>query len=275
MLNERIIFRYIILVLLITSCQNQEVTKLDVPWYINERIKTGYIENYNFIDSLSKYKGFRDFKLVNKAKYNSYITDLEFKTNSKTKSELLKQIDYSYNEDRELFCDKLIVPALKYVTPSNRPDRRYSKPYVIDLDFDYFIKKCKDCKLLSDSLPLKMQIGKLKLSNIMLKDQWYRIPNRIMNQELQTQYDIENRHELDKMYYDNLLQLDDKKIRSNIYILLLHSDDCEWTTKWLKIYFEHCSSYEKYTDNLQHFLWRSSCKDEETIKMVKEEIEKH
>jgi len=276
MLNVKMkMFRYIILVFLISSCQNQEVKKLDVPWYISERIKTGDIENYNFMDSLSKYKIYQDFKLSNKAKYNSYITDLEFKTKNKSKSELIKQIDYSYNENKEMFCNKLIAPSLEYVKPIQRPDRRYSKPYVIDLDFDYFIKRCMDCKLLSDSIALNMQIGKLKLSNIMLKDQWYRIPNRIMNQELQTQYDNENRKELDKIYTDNFLKLNDKEIRSNIYILLLHSDDCEWTRKWLRIYFKHCSNYEKYIDNLNHFLWRSSCKDEETVKMVKVEIKNH
>lgn len=266
--------KYTIFIFLITSCRSQEARELSVPWYISERIQTGDIENYNFADSLSKYKVYGDFKLSNRAKYISYITDLEFKINKKPKTELIKQIDFSYNNDKQKFCDNLISPALKYIKPINRPDRRYSKPYIIDLDMDYFIKKCIDCNLLSDSTDTNQEIGNLKLYNIKLKDQWYRNPQRKANPILQAQYDDENREELDKLHDAKLVKLERKEIRSSIYILLLHSTDCNWTRKWLKIYFEHCNNYSRYIDNLKHFLWRSSCKDETTIDMVKSEIEK-
>lgn len=266
---------YIGLVFLVASCKNQEVKELNVPWYISKRIKTGNIENYHFADSLLKYKTYQNTKLSNRARYNSYITDLEFKTKNKTKSELLQQLEKLYHQDKKMFCDNLIEPALKYVKPAKNPERRYSKPYIIDLDFDYFINKCVDCNLLSDSMNINMQIGKLTLSNIMLKDQWYRIPNRTHNPDLQSQYDNENRAELDKIYTNKSLKLDDHEIRSAIYILLLHSENCKWTRKWLRIYFEHSSNDEQYIDNLNHFIWRSSCNDEETIDMVKEEIKKH
>ncbi len=47
----------------------------------------------------------------------------------------------------------------------------------------------------------------------------------------------------------------------------------EMEKKWLKIYFENCNNYPKYSDNLNHFLYGSTCQSHEIIEMVKNEIE--
>lgn len=251
-----------------------EPKEVNVPWFIKERIKTGQIENYNFADSLKKYQNYTRNEILNKDNFESYIIDLEFKTGSKSKKKLKEEIDQLIKNNQTEVCEKLISPALKYVTPANNPSRRYSKPYITDLDFDYFIGKCIQCDYIKTGKNSNYEIGKLKLSNIMLKDQWFRIPSRTMIASLQEQYDDENQMNLDKLFVANELNLQDKDIRSNIYILLLHSTNCEWTKKWLKIYFEYCNDYPKYKENLQHFLRRSTCESQDIVNMVKDEIDK-
>ncbi len=268
-------FLTLILICLSISCHDIEPVKLDVPWFISERIKTGQIENYNFVDSLNKYQAFANVKIVNQSKYDSFIIDLEYKIGEKPKNELKKEVEKLAQKNQREFCEEIIRPALNYITPVDRPYRRYSRPYITELDFDYFLDQCIQCDYINDSLHLNYEIGKLALSNIMLKDQWFRIPHREMDSAIQEQYDIENKANLDELYNAKKLNLQDKDVRSNIYILLLHSTHCEWTKKWLKIYFENCNNYPKYSDNLNHFLYRSTCQSDEIIEMVKNEIEDH
>lgn len=263
------------MVIAISSCQEMKQKDSHIPWYISERIKTGLIENYNYLDSFKKYKTLKKGEIFNRDKYKSYLIDLEFKIEEKSNEELQIELKKLIEAKPKDYCEKLIKPALEYISPQNRPDRRYSKPYIIGLDFDYFIKKCIECKYIKDSLNINYEIGKLKLSHIMLKDQWFRIPGRLEMPDIQEQYDLENSQELDQLYISNKLNLQDGKIRSSIYILLLHSTDCEWTKKWLKIYFGNCSNYSEYKQNLNHFLWRSSCKNDEIVNMVENEIKKH
>lgn len=259
-------------ILLFISCTQPKISDAPIPWYINERIKTGEIENYNFRDSLNKYQS--NVKISNHSKYKSYLTDLQYKLGIKDNYELLANLEEVFKLDSIEFCNKLIKPSLEYIQPSDRPFRRYSKPYIIDLDFDFFIDKCLVCGYIENKDSLQFEIGRLHLSHIMLKDQWYRIPHRTQRLSLQDQYDKENRIQIDALHKTNSLNLSDEETRSNVFALLLHSTDCVWTRKWLKIYFDNCSNYKKYTSDLEHFLWRSSCKDEITTAMVKTEIDR-
>lgn len=268
-------FNIVIILLLLASCEEMNPKDSNIPWYISERIKTGLIENYNYTDSLKKYQLLEKTEISNKNKYDSYLIDLEFKIGNKSKSELKQSLDILSQKDQNEFCNKLIKPALEYIAPQDRPYRRYSKPYITDLDFDYFIEQCIQCNFIIDSLNTNYEISILTLSDIMLKDQWFRIPSRPRMPDIQERYDMQNMNRLDKLYMSNMLHLQEDDTRSKLYILLLHSTDCDWTKKWLKIYFENCSNYPKYVDDLNHFLRRSTCESDEIISMVKDEIKKH
>lgn len=258
--------------LFLHSCKESIPIELEVPWYISERIKTGLIEGYNFQDSLYKYEKYQEQSVENRSNYLSYIADLMHKTDKFENNEVIILLEESYSLDKAGFCNNLIKPSHDYVRPNKRPVRRYSMPFIIDLDFDFFFEKCIECNLLNDSENVKLEKGNLKLSYIDLRDQWFR-GHRTMQPEIQKKYDVENLLYLDDLYNTELINFDNSKILMTIQTLILHSTDCDWTKKWMNIYFQHAENNEKYMGFLRHFLWRTDCKTEEIMNLVQAEID--
>jgi hypothetical protein len=147
-------------------------------------------------------------------------------------------------------------------------------PFILDYDLEYFLEKTEECKKcptyqINESIDtLNYSHLLLSVSYIFLKDQWYRIPQRKFNTDQQVQFDQKNRASLDQLYKNNQLPKNDDEIRTDIWILILHSEVCEW------IYMETYRGYKRYTSNLNHFLLRSSCSNEYYREIIKEEIAK-
>ena len=264
--------KLIILLFILSSCSEVVHKDSNIPWYINERIKDGTIRNYSYADSLTKYQALNNSEITDLNKYKSYLIDLEVKIGGKSSEELKNEFELLFRNDKNTICEKLIKPGLKYISPSSRPDRRYSRPYITAIDMDYFIDKCIECDLIEDSLRTPYEIGKLHLSNIGLKDQWFRMPSRKMIREIQETYDVQNMEKVDELFETNALNLADEYVSHEIYILLLHSEDCNWTKKWIKIFIENCRNQSRYKRQLNHFLRRSVCEQSDIIQMVKSEI---
>ena len=266
--------KLIFMLLVLSACGEGTVKDSNIPWYISERIKDGTVQNYNYPDSLKKYQELSSKEISNQNKYKSYIVDLEFRIGNKSTEKLKSEFELLFKSDKATICDEIIKPGLAYISPNDRPSRRYSRPYITALDIDYFIDKCLECNLIEDSLSTPQEIAKLHLSNISLNDQWFRMPSRKKMPEIQQQYDLQNLEKVDQLYKSRTLNLNDEYVRHIIYILLLHSEDCAWTKKWLEIYFENCNDYPKYKDNLNHFLRRSICEGDDIVRMVKNELKK-
>ena len=267
-----IYFKLFSLFFILSSCSEVVHKDSSIPWYINERIKDGTIRNYSYADSLTKYQALNNSEIADLNKYKSYLIDLEVKIGDKSNEELKNEFEVLFRNDKDTICEKLIKPGLKYISPSGRPDRRYSRPYITAIDMDYFIDKCIECDLIEDSLRTPYEIGKLHLSNIGLKDQWFRMPSRKMIREIQETYDVQNMERVDELFETNALNLADEYVSHEIYILLLHSEDCNWTKKWIKIFIDNCSSQSKYKRQLGHFLNRSVCEQKDLIQMVENEL---
>ena len=266
------IIKYLLLIFFLWACHSQEI-KLDVPWYVKQRIKDDGTVDYQYQDSLSKYKKIDPEKTEEKGQIYSYMSNLYYETKTKGKNEILHLVEQSFLTEPNKFCTHLIQPALKYLSPDARPYKRFNMPYIIDLDLDYFLDKCNQCGFLDKNE--SREETKLHMSYIMLKDQWFRVPMRTANPEVQAQYDAQNRAALDKLNKSKLIDYSQDDIRSDIFVLLLHSTDCDWTKKWLDIYIEKYTWYAKYKDNLNHFLWRSSCVNESISNLVKQKIKNH
>ncbi len=259
-----------IILISLWSC-NSESKELDIPWHVQEKINKEREFNYNFKDSLNKYESYNENKIKNLGNFYSYMSNLKF-ANNRTLEEAILLLEKSTKVDMVGFCDNLIYESYDYLKPNGRPSRRYTMPFILDLDIEYFIRKLKECNQVNGIILSPQEELELRMSYIMLKDQWFRIPDRKANPEMQSQFDEENRNDLNKLFEDFDYTTATKELRENIYILLLHSTDCLWTKKWLNIYMNHFKNYDKYENHLKHFLWRSSCDDQEIKERINNEI---
>lgn len=269
---KNIIFFFIILSL---SCAVRNKKNLDIPWYVKERIKKDRLSNYNYRDSLEKYNAYHKKEIENLGNYYSYLSNLNFIENPSNKKDALQFLNKAFELDSLSFCNNLIAESYQYLKPNGRPYRRYTMPFILDLDLDYFISCLKECQAINNQPEFDFneeQELMLHLHYILLKDQWFRIPSKKANPKRQQQFDRENRKALDELFEQFDFPVDNEDLKENIFTLLLHSTDCEWTGKWLGIYMEKYRGYEKYEKHLKHFLWRSSCSNPELEKLIQEEL---
>lgn len=270
----------VLLCLLMYSCQSQEKISLEIPWYVKQRVKDDGVYHYNFQDSLKKYSAIHPKQVINKGNYFSYLANLHYESNTRDSIKTRQFLEKAYQEDTSGFCIHLIQPSYQYLKPNGRPHRRYTMPFILDYDLEYFLEKAEACKNCPD-YQVEEAIDTLEYSRLLLyssyisiRDQWYRIPSRTANPDKQTEFDQVNRALMNRLYENNPLPGDDQEIRANIWTLILHSDDCEWTKKWLGIYMATYKGHKRYAEHLNHFLWRSSCNNEYYRKIIKEEIGK-
>ncbi len=266
--------------LIFPACQAQENEILKVPWFVQQRVYNEGLDAYAYQDSLRRYGDLSIEEVINESNYYSYLANLIYAASPERKNEIKQLLEAAFNADSIGFCANHIEKVYNYLKPINRPHRRYSMPFIVDFNLNYFLElrqRCEVCCSGNDSYEEIKELNYkdlfLSIAYISLRDQWHRIPQRKPEPEKQIEFDSLNRVLLDTLITKYELPKGDKKIRSTIFVSLLHSTDCDWTDKWIKIYMDYYRGYEKYESHLKHFLWRSDCTDKKLEEWISKEIE--
>ncbi len=248
--------------------------ELDVPYFVKLRVDKDGTAPYAYQDSLAIYQAIKTKHISNPSPYFSYLANLQCATMSVDSTAIRSLVERSIQADSITFCKELIRPAYDYLL-EGRPHRRYAIPYILDFDFDYFFELKKACiTCCTSSMPeetLQEEYVDLYMGYIKIRDQWHRIPSRQSNRAKMLQLDAENRQLLDKLFKQRPLP-SKTALRSLLFTFILHSEDCDWTERWLKKYMANYRGYKNYKDNLQHFLWRSSCTNDTYKQLIADEI---
>ena len=212
-------------------------------------------------------------RIENQSNYYSYLSNLRFLVNG-NKEMTFQNLQRAIELDTTAFCNELIRETYQYLKPNGRPHRRYNMPFLLDFDIDYYIEKYREC---ISAISVKNKLSKeeelkLRVSYIMLRDQWFMGGNRKKDQYKINQYEIDNHATLDKLYAKFSFSSTDKALRNDIYVLLLHSSDCSWTERWLKIYTDYYCNYPKCKIDMKYFLERSRCSNPALSKIVEDRI---
>ena len=250
------------LIVFISCSSKNKTVRDDFPYLLS--FTDNKFKNYNFNDTLVKYIAYNDKNcdIVNKTSYYSFMSNLySFKEDSVAAyRSIMKAIDI----DKEEVCKNFIHPMCNYLN-QERPGRRKSIPPFLNTNFSTFLNMLKKC----DSPECLMNITDigvnpdlyLRLKYISLLDQWYRIPERKMDAEVQNYFDAFCRRELNQINESFSLNNNVLEVQSIIYVILLHSDDCEWSKTWLHRYYEIFKDSKFIDEHLRHFVRRSDCID--------------
>lgn len=137
---------FICLCLLLLTCKNQPPIHVDVPWYISLRISNDRSFDYHFSDSLAKFELMDIDRVQNKGQFYSYLANLHFVTQSENVKQVNHFIGFAFKSDSINSCKKLILPAYEYLKPNGRPYRRFTMPYLLDYDLNYFLRMLERCQ---------------------------------------------------------------------------------------------------------------------------------
>lgn len=244
---------------------------VDVPWFIS--LEDGELDSFNISDSLKKYRDINPNNLINKAQFLSYRSNLNAFGKDSINSR--KFIAQSFKTDSIAICKNLILPINNYLI-EDRPDREKSIPPILDYNLDYIIDLIDlcDCRI-----PKRMDIRSENKRNfywlkyIILRDQWYRVPERKENWQSQTRLDIENQKLLDRLFPKKKYPKD-QFFKEVLQVLLLHSSEPEWTGNWLKTYLEIFKGDSQTLPFLSHFMQRSYVSDDLNIIKIVESYKK-
>lgn len=250
---------FFLLLILICGCRhnkNHQINIDDVPWYIS--ISDNDLRSFNAQDSLSKYSNYLDSNKDIYPNINCYLADLKYLNGNKEKAR--KLISRSFNKDLEQTVENYLISIYNYLV-LDRPHRHYSKPPILIEDFEHFVALCH--KYLSEKgLIVDYEVLLLKKINIL--DQWYRTPNRKYVEEAQLEYDMVCQAVMDsELYSINLSTLNNA--RNIIFVVILHAKDCEWVERWIIKYADDFRNNEFLIKYLNHFLYRSDCRDSPRI----------
>ena len=244
---------------------------ISIPWYISKPAMSE--ATYNVQDTLDKYLALKE---TNSPSYHSFLSDLYYLSGNKDEGQ--QHLKKAFELDSLAFCKYYIIPIYKYVSQS-RPEREMSIPVIIEHDFEYFIELVqisgyKNPKLADKLTTSEIHQDYLKLNMLNIFDQWYRIPTRTFDRERQLIYDNYCQEYLDKFFYSKSF-VNTPDARGNINAIILHAENCEWSGRWIKKYYEELVDYSRIKNHLQHYLYRSSCRENEEIrKEVKALIDK-
>jgi len=263
----RALFYSTLLFILIACDPSKEV--VNVPWYISER--DADFSNYSAVDTLKKYDKISLNKVQNKANFLVFLSDLNYLNGKSQKGNQL--IEAAFEADSVTLCNKYAVPLSRYLFRDS-PYRKTSVPGVFSGNFDQYVStytKCMDNEELKrpeapDQTFLKEHLW---VRYLRILDQWYRIPNK-------REFDLDKQLKNDKYCQDKLDEIFQNKeypsikdIRSTLRTLILHSENCEWSHRWLKKYIAAFKDDKFLSKHLDHFLYRSSCREEQqTIDLI-------
>lgn len=230
----------------------------EIPWYIS--MPDSVIMHYNVRDSLDRF--FRYFnKKTSPHNVICYLADLEYSNGNIEKARQL--LEKSLDEDLDKTVENYLMPIYDYLF-IKRPQRLNSIPPIVMKDFTHFAILCQ--KYLSEKRsPVDYHL--ILLGKIRVLDQWFRVPQREMNPDIQIKYDSICQSILDSEFYTIDLSTLNKS-RDMFYVVILHAMDCKWTERWIMKYAEDFKNDKFIIEHLNHFLYRSDCRDIPSINIA-------
>lgn len=263
-MSVKLILRLLIFATII-SCKVKKYD-VNVPWLIQVEFDGDIPYRSTIQDSIKKYETLKVKNVNNRSNYYAFLANLIFLDNP-TSKKIPELITWSFEADSVQFCQNIIKPCYSYLIKDN-PKRNYEPPFLIEHDFSLllgYLDRCQSCCVDSASFEkLKKVQNKnyyLSLQWLSLNDQKYRIPGRETKRYLQVEIDSLNQLALDSLLL-KYGEPNEEVFRSTIYVSILHSEDCEWTKKWLKIYMDNYHDTRFFDKHMNHFLYRSTCSNE-------------
>lgn len=168
-------------------------------------------------------------------KYHLSNDSIEF-----TKSEIIDNIIQSFTYDKTHFCKVFINN--NYPEEDSRDQffvRKIDDEKINNIkkychtNFEASIKKPYNYSGASKNNPLTT------LKEVLKNDQLYRSANNISDLTRQAQIDSKNRILLDSLYKIHKFPTEEeigRKGQDIYFLVLMHSEDCIWNQKWLKIF---------------------------------------
>jgi len=243
---------------------------------VKQRNDTDF-SNYSVIDTLQKYDEIDIEQAQNKANILAFLSDLNYLSGNIEEGN--KLIEAAFEADSLALCEEYAVPLSKYLLRES-PYRKTSVPGIFKGNFDQYISvytKCINHEGLKRSEPSELisLSDYLWLNYIRILDQWYRIANkREMDGERQREYDKYCQDKLDEIF-EGKAYPGTRDLRGILNVMILHSEDCDWSYKWLKKYIEAYKDDKFLSRHLNHFLYRSTCRDnQKTIDLINKTLSK-
>ncbi len=265
---------YLMLLFLIFASCKTEKKVINVPWYVS--VNDTDFANYSFADTLKKYQKIDIERVQNKANFLAFLSDLNYLNDNVEEGD--KLIEAAFEADSIELCKRYTLRLSKYLFKAN-PYRKTSIPGIFKKNFDQYAAvyiKCADHTELKGFEPsdlIRLE-DRLWLAYLSVLDQWYRVHKREMNGEKQREYDRYCRSKLDEIFGDKTYPKV-RKIKSNLSTLIIHSEDCDWSYKWLKKYIETYKDDKLLSKYLRHLLKYEGCpcgKDPKIIEIVEKTL---
>ena len=224
-----------LLSVLLFGCEPKKV-EVDVPWFIS--LSDADLNTYSISDSINKYDELHIENVTNKAQLLSYKANLSAMAKDSVNAK--KYLLLAVKEDSTAICQNLVEPLSRYLGDSG-PNRENSIPGILDYELDYLINlfySCGSQVVKKRNLSPENERLFYWMRYIRLRDNWYRNPMRETNLDLQRKIDSENRKLFENLF---LVQEYHKEnyFKGILMLLLAHSDDVDWTIKWLRFYFDN------------------------------------
>ena len=250
--------------LFLFSCIKVPIT-IDVPWQI--ALNDSQAVNNMVADTLEKYNNIDADDVVNKAQFLSFMANL--KAMAKDSVYVKEYLQEAFNIDSAGVCENLLKPIHKYLL-LERPDRKTTMSPILDYEMDYVIELFKKCNF---QIPERKEVSDENArflywwSYIRVRDQWFRVPQREADWDVQTRIDEENQKLFDQIFTEKNFP-EDEYFENSLQVLMLHSDNADWTYKWLKFYLDDKKADSKTYIFVKHFSNRSYVSEDPRISEV-------
>lgn len=221
----------------------------------------------NVEGTLIKYKKIDADRVINKAQFLSFMADLS--AMAKDSTHVKEYLQEAIKLDSIGVYNNLLAPIHSYLVKA-RPDRKTMVSPILDYELDYIIELFERFGL---KIPERKGVKEDKAKYfywacyIRVRDQWYRVPQREANWEIQTKIDIENQMLFDHIFTNTEYPKEDY-FKWFLQVLLLHSDTTDWTYKWLNVYLDVYENDKQTLPFLRHFNRRSYVADNLEIREV-------
>lgn len=249
----KIFYIFLAISCLFSSCQKDPV-RVDIPWLIS--LGDSEIVNYKVADTLKKYNGIDADNVINKAQFLSFKANLS--AMAKDSTSVRKYLYKAFSIDSTGVYENLLAPIHSYLV-QDRPDRKTKMSPILDYELDYVIDLFEKCNLqVPEGKKVEKENSRLFywFCYIRLRDQWYRVPQREADWETQTKIDIENQKLFDQIFIGKNFP-EENYFKWFLQVLLLHSDNADWTFKWLNVYLDTFENDQQTLSFISHFNNRS------------------
>lgn len=246
---------------LLLGCESNSV-EVDVPWFLS--MSDADLSSYNISDTLQKYDGYPIENVINKAQFLSFKTNLS--AMAKDSVHAKKYLHMAVKEDSSAICKNLAEPLSHYLGERG-PTRENSIPPILDYELDYLIDlfySCGDQTIKKRNLSRENERLFYWMRYIRLRDDWYRSPNRKSDWDLQTKIDIENQKLFENLFLVNEYHKENF-FKGILMLLVAHSNDVDWTSKWLEFYFDTYKNEPQTPVFIRQFRNRSPILDDPKI----------